>query len=102
AGRESGAACRIASGTVCDMSSSISDAPTVESISLMSAGDGPMWRREKSLGSKSVPEALGNIALTFSGPQLEFVAAECPTQSSLGTPPHRAGDRAGTDRKSSP
>src|SRR5262245_17267664 len=72
AGSASGAACRIASGTVCEMSSSISDAPIVATISAMSAGDGPISRREKSRGSKSAVEVLADIVFTFFGRSLKL------------------------------
>jgi hypothetical protein len=37
----------------------------IESISRTSSGDGPMCRREKSLGSKSAEEALTDIVFTL-------------------------------------
>src|SRR5262245_38818536 len=70
AGSASGTACRIVSGTVSEINSSISDTPITESISRMSGGDGPICRREKLLGSKSAVRV--NIILAFA--RLGFVA----------------------------
>ena len=43
--KSSGSACRIALGTVWSISASREGAPITASISFISAGEGPMWRR---------------------------------------------------------